>query len=75
MAYREVWEVEVRHDGLNKYRHIRGSDRYIVEQKATAQRLTWNEMWDKKQVAEEKKRNREIESLQLKAKQTKKNSR
>ncbi len=59
MAYREVWEIEVRHDGLNKYRHIRGSDRYIVEQKAAAQQLTWDEMWSKKQIAEQKKRSRE----------------
>jgi restriction system protein len=59
MAYREIWEIEVRHDGLNKYRHIRGSDRYIVEQKAAAQQLTWDEMWSKKQIAEQKKRNRE----------------
>ena len=44
MAYRNVWEVEVRHDGLHKYRHIRGIDKYVVEQKAAAQLRTWNEM-------------------------------
>ncbi|NOX08800.1 MAG: restriction endonuclease [Gammaproteobacteria bacterium] len=59
MAYREIWEIEVRHNGLNKYRHIRGSDKYIVEQKAAAQRITWDEMWDKKQIAEQKKKDRE----------------
>lgn len=59
MAYREMWEVEVRHDGLNKYRNIRGSDRHVVEQKAAAQRAAWDEMWAKKQEAEEKKRARE----------------
>ena len=52
MAYREMWEIEVRHEGLNKYRHIRGSDRYVVEQKAAAQKQAWNEMWEKKQAAE-----------------------
>ena len=36
MAYREMWEIEIRHNGLNKYRHIRGSDKYIVQQKAAA---------------------------------------
>ena len=51
MAYREMWEIEVRHAGLNKYRHIRGSDRYVVEQKAAAQKLAWDEMWQKKQTA------------------------
>lgn len=59
MAYREMWEIELRHDGLNKYRHIRGSDRYVVEQKAAAQRAAWDEMWAKRQDAEERKRARE----------------
>jgi len=59
MAYRETWEIEVRHNGLNKYRHIRGSDRHIVEQKAAAQQLTWDEMWDKKQIAAQRKVDRE----------------
>jgi restriction system protein len=56
-----VWEIEVHHEGLNKYRHIKGSDRYIVEQKANSQRLIWDEMWEKKQVAEQKKEAREAE--------------
>ncbi|MBM4167126.1 MAG: restriction endonuclease [Ignavibacteria bacterium] len=43
-----MWQIEVRHKGLNKYRLIRGSDKYIVEQKAEAQLATWNEMWAKK---------------------------
>lgn len=59
MAYREMWEIEVRHDGLNKYRCIRGSDRYVVEQKAAAQRAAWDDMWAKKQDAEDRKRARE----------------
>ena len=60
MAYREMWEIEVRHDGLNKYRHIRGSDRYVVEQKAAAQKLAWDEMWEKKQVARSKEEKYEL---------------
>jgi len=59
MAYREMWEIEIRHEGLNKYRHIRGSDKYVVEQKAVAQQLAWDEMWEKKKVAEQKKKDRE----------------
>ncbi|WP_432798287.1 restriction endonuclease [Poriferisphaera sp. WC338] len=54
-----MYEIEVRHDGLNKYRHIRGSDRYIVEQKALAQQRAWDEMWEKRLAAEEKKLLRE----------------
>ncbi len=56
MAYRQMWEIEIRHEGLNKYRHIRGSDRYVVEQKAQAQRLAWDEMWVKKLEVEESKK-------------------
>jgi len=60
MAYREMWEMEVRHDGLNKYRHIRGSDRYVVEQKAAAQKRAWDEMWEKKQVTRSKEEKYEL---------------
>ena len=59
MPYREMWEIEVSHAGLNKYRHIRGSDQHVVEQKAAAQRLVWDEMWDKKQAAEKKRAEKE----------------
>lgn len=54
-----MWEIEVRHEGLNKYRHIRGSDRYVVAQKAAVQERAWNDMWAKKQAQEFKKRERE----------------
>lgn len=59
MAYREMWEIEVRHEGLNKYRQIRGVDKFVVEQKAATQKLVWGEMWGKKQAAEQKKKERE----------------
>ena len=49
MAYREMWEIEVQHEELNKYRLIRGSDQRSVEQKAYAQQLAWEEMWEKQQ--------------------------
>ena len=70
MAYREIWEIEVRHEGLNKYRNIRGSDKYVVEQKAAAQQLTWDEMWEKKQAAEQKKKDRDSA---IRSKEEKKN--
>ena len=47
MTYRTMWEIEVRHDGLGKYRHIRGSDKSVVEQKAAYQRLQWDMQWEK----------------------------
>lgn len=52
MAYKTMWEIEVRHDGLGKYRHIRGSDKNVVEQKALFQKLQWDEMWQRKLKAE-----------------------
>lgn len=48
-----MWEIEIRHEGLNKYRKIRGSDKYVVEQKAVMQQREWDEAWQKK-VAREK---------------------
>jgi len=59
MAYKQIWSIEVRHRGLNKYRRITGSDKYVVEQKARAQEATWNAMWEKKQQAEAKRAARE----------------
>ena len=43
-----TWSIEVRHNGLNKYRLIRGQTKEVVEQKAEAQLATWNEMWARK---------------------------
>ena len=37
------YSIEVRHEGLHKYREIKGNDKYIVEQKARAQRAVWDE--------------------------------
>lgn len=59
MAYRNLHEVEIRHSGLNKYRVIRGSDRYVVEQKARAQKRQWDDMWQRRQEREAKQEERE----------------
>ena len=61
MAYRPMYETAVKHDGLHKYRIIRGSDPYVVEQKAKAQQATWDEMWQKKLAAERKRQEKELE--------------
>ena len=70
MAYGAMYEIEVRHEGLNKYRHIRGSDKHIVEKKATTQQLTWNEMWKKKQIRESaikiKEENKKLATIKTK---------
>lgn len=65
-----MYTVEIKHDGLHKYRVIKGNDRYVVEQKAYVQLKQWDEMWDKKQEAERKKKEREnvaMEKAQKKA--------
>lgn len=59
MAQGVVYEIELRHDGLNKYRHIRGRDRTVVEEKARAQEATWEEQWSKRQEVEARKAARE----------------
>lgn len=47
-----MYEVEVTHSGLNKYRHIRGSDRRVVEQKARILKAQWDDEWERKQEKE-----------------------
>jgi len=53
-----AYQSEVRHDGLHKYRLIKGTDRYVVEQKAAAQLRVWNEMWEKRQATNAVQQNR-----------------
>lgn len=69
MAYRQIWEIEVRHEGLNKYRYIKGSDKYMVELKALDQRLVWDEMWEKRLEVESRK-NAKLQILRSKQDQT-----
>jgi restriction system protein len=64
-----MYQIEIRHKKLNKYRHIRGSDKYIVQQKAEALELSWKEMWKRKQSAERKRINR---ATAIKSKEEKK---
>src|ERR1039458_5172630 len=51
------YQIEVRHQGLKKYRMIRGNDEYVLKQKAQAQLDAWNGQW--RQKAE--RQNKEIE--------------
>lgn len=53
MARYKMYEIEVTHSGLNKYRHIRGSDKYVVEQKARMLKAQWEEEWERKQEKEQ----------------------
>lgn len=65
-----MWEIEVKHDGLNKYRKIKGTDKAVVEKKADMQVKTWDEIWNKKVERENARQNIE-ESKNLAVKLTK----
>jgi restriction system protein len=59
-----MYWIEIKHEGLHKYRVIKGNDKYVVEQKAYLQTRQWDEMWEKKQEAERKKLERESTILE-----------
>ena len=52
MPPRLMYEVEIRHEGLGAYRHIRGSNNLVVMRKAQAQQQAWEERWQKQQERE-----------------------
>jgi restriction system protein len=56
---RTIYTMEVWHEGLGKYREIRGADANVVQQKADAQIKQWNDMWARRQEAEFKKDSKE----------------
>lgn len=64
-TYRGIYEVEITHDKLNKYRLIRGSDSYIVRRKARAQLAQWEEQWERQQVRDKIAQEKERERRQL----------
>ncbi|WP_051291530.1 restriction endonuclease [Fictibacillus gelatini] len=54
-----MYQIEVRHEGLNKYRVIKGTSLYVVQQKAEMQKRAWDEMWEKKEQQLKQKQDRE----------------
>jgi len=64
-----AYEIEVRHEGLHKYRVIRGSDSNVVGRKAQAQVEQWDAMWDRKQASEAKRFGRELKAKNKEEKQ------
>ncbi len=62
MPTQDIFRIEIRHEGLHKYRLIRGTEKYVVEQQAREQLRAWDEMWEKRQEAEAKKRKMEKEA-------------
>jgi len=75
------WTIKVWHDGLGKHRIISGTDKYIVEEKARAQKLEWDKKYQ--QVLEKEQRQKaqsiarsqqELENLLVEEKQQKANT-
>jgi restriction system protein len=48
MAGRTYYYIDVRHDGLQKYRRIKGLDKYVVEELADKQVAQWDAQWARK---------------------------
>jgi restriction system protein len=60
-----MWQCEIRHDGLHKYRVVRGQTREIMQLRADMQIHSWNEQWARVQSTRKKR------EAQLKAAYTK----
>ena len=58
------FQIEIAHQGLNKYKIIRGNDPLEVQRKVDAQTAAWNEVWEKKVQKEQKKRGRQQREAQ-----------
>lgn len=56
--------VEIRHNGLGKYRLVRGPNPYVVEQMANAQLQQWDEQYSKKQALARRSEERTNAALQ-----------
>lgn len=57
MAY-NTWHIEIKHEGLGKYRLIKGPDKATVEERARAQRAIWDEQWERKVATAERAKER-----------------
>ena len=59
------YHVTIRHEGLGKYRVIRGAERNVVEAAAHAQQRAWNEQYAKKVELAERRRERDERRQEL----------
>lgn len=55
------YTVEVSHNGLGKYRVVSGTDYFVVQAKAKALQLSWDEEYRRKQAKEQEKKSKEQE--------------
>ena len=59
MASRYLYTYEIHHEGLNKYKVVKGETKKIAEQKAHAQMAQWEEQWKRKLEVDRKQKERE----------------
>lgn len=59
-----MWQIEISHPGLNKYRCIKGVNKNEVEQKANAQLAIWEEMYQRKIEREKRAIERERRAIE-----------
>lgn len=50
-----MWQCEIKHDGLHKYRVVKGETQAIMQLRAEMQMLSWNEQWERVQGSRAKK--------------------
>jgi restriction system protein len=59
---KHTYYVDVRHEGLGTFQRIWGDDRTVVNSRADAKRKQWEERWQRKQMAEQKRVSAEAKS-------------
>lgn len=60
-----MWQCEIRHEGLHKYRVVRAATRDIMQLRAEMQMRAWNEQWERVQ-ATRSKRLAQLQATQIK---------
>lgn len=50
-----MWQCEIKHDGLHKYRIVKGENQAIMQLRAEMQMRSWNEQWERVQGSRAKK--------------------
>ncbi|HEX4080266.1 MAG TPA: hypothetical protein VHX61_15505 [Rhizomicrobium sp.] len=66
-----MYYVDVKHDGLKKFRRLSGTDKYVVEQRARAQREAWEEQWQRRYETDQKRSRQEKLLRELETKKAK----
>src|ERR1700687_5852385 len=50
-----MWQCQIGHDGLHKYRVVKGATREIMQLRAEMQVRSWNEQWARAQATQAKR--------------------